>query len=95
MKEYAVLILRQVQKEPARLPGGAYEHVRDAIRALVIARRLEPPKQSPHVPHECSWYYSMTSLQKGLFTAETAEYAEQCSNEGLCVLCVLCGEFLQ
>ena len=56
MREYTVLILRRAQKELARLPGGAYEHVRDAIRALVIARRLEPPKQSPHVPHECSCY---------------------------------------
>jgi len=34
MKEYAVLILRRAQKELARLPGGAYENVRDAIRAL-------------------------------------------------------------
>jgi len=34
MKEYTVLILRRAQKELARLPGGAYENVRDAIRAL-------------------------------------------------------------
>ncbi len=34
MREYTVLILRRAQKELARLPGGAYEHVRDAIRAL-------------------------------------------------------------
>lgn len=31
---YAVLILRRAQKELAQLPGGAYERVRDAIRAL-------------------------------------------------------------
>lgn len=31
---YAVSILRRAQKELAQLPSGAYERVRDAIRAL-------------------------------------------------------------
>lgn len=34
MTQYTVLILRRAQKELAHLPGVAYEHVRDAIRAL-------------------------------------------------------------
>jgi mRNA interferase RelE/StbE len=41
MKEYTVLILRRAQKELAHLPGVAYEHVRDAIRAL--GQNLRPP----------------------------------------------------
>jgi hypothetical protein len=36
---------------------------------------------------------TLTPLQKGGFTAETAEYAEV--NEALCALGVLCGWFLQ
>jgi mRNA interferase RelE/StbE len=31
---YAISILRRAQKELAQLPPGAYEQVRDAIRAL-------------------------------------------------------------
>jgi len=38
---YTVVILRRAQKELAQLPKGAYESVRDAIRALGVEPR--PP----------------------------------------------------
>ncbi len=36
---YTISILRRAQKELAQLPSGAYERVRDAIRALAQAPR--------------------------------------------------------
>ncbi|MCL4534875.1 MAG: type II toxin-antitoxin system RelE/ParE family toxin [Bacteroidetes bacterium] len=41
---YTILILRRAQKELSQLPGGGYQHVRDAIRALA---------QDPR-PHHCA-----------------------------------------
>jgi mRNA interferase RelE/StbE len=36
---YRILILRRAQKELAQVPGGSYEHARDAIRALATDPR--------------------------------------------------------